>query len=73
VENYPAKVKRKIVGFRSHGKKKKRKKKKKKRSLGRNEILFYFEIFIFDTSGPDTTVDPLAVTMLVLATGRCIS
>jgi hypothetical protein len=36
-----------------------------------NEILFYFEIFV-DTAGLDTTSDPLAVTMLVLSTGRCL-
>jgi hypothetical protein len=46
---------------------------KKIGSVGRNEILFYFEIFFFDTAGPDTTADPLAVIMLVLSTGRCIS
>jgi hypothetical protein len=45
---------------------------KKNRSVGRNESLFYFEIFFFDTSGPDKTADPHAVTMLVLSTGRCI-
>jgi hypothetical protein len=46
---------------------------KKIGSVGRNEILFYFEISFFDTAGLDTTVDSLAVTMLVLSTGRCIS
>jgi hypothetical protein len=46
---------------------------KKIGSVGRNEILFYFEILFFDTVNPDTTADPLAVTMLVLSTGRCIS
>jgi hypothetical protein len=43
---------------------------KKKWSVGRNEILFYFEILFFDTANP---ADPLAVTMLVLYTGRCIT
>jgi hypothetical protein len=46
---------------------------KKIGSVGRNEILFYFGIFFFDTAGPDTTAHPLAVTMLVLSTGRCMS
>jgi hypothetical protein len=46
---------------------------KKIGSVGRNDILFYFEILFFDTVNPDTTADPLAVTMLVLSTGRCIS
>jgi hypothetical protein len=45
----------------------------KKGSVGRNEILFYLEILYFDTAGPDTTVDPLAVAMLVLSTDRSIS
>jgi hypothetical protein len=73
--------------------------KKKKGLVGRNDILFYFEILFFDTANPDTTADPiylnlpewplsaavgvgstrtyfktpLAVTMFVLSTGRCIS
>jgi hypothetical protein len=62
---YP-KAKKKKIGFREHGK-------KKKGLVGRNEILFYFKILFFDTANPNTTVDPLAVTMLVLSTGRCIS
>jgi hypothetical protein len=46
---------------------------KKKGSVGYwNKILFYFEILFFDTANPDTTADPLAATMLVLSTGRCI-
>jgi hypothetical protein len=47
-----------------------KKKKTKKRSVGRNEILFYFEMLFFDKASTDTTVDPLAVTMLVLSTGK---
>jgi hypothetical protein len=46
---------------------------KKIGSLGRNEILFYFEILFFDIVNPDTTADPLAVTTLVLFIGRYIS
>jgi hypothetical protein len=41
--------------------------------VGKNKILFYFEILFFDTFNPDTTADSLAVTMLVLPTGRCLS
>jgi hypothetical protein len=42
-------------------------------SIGRNELLFHFEILFFDTVNLDTTADPLAVTMLVSSTGTCIS
>jgi hypothetical protein len=43
---------------------------KKIGSVGRNDILFYFEILVFDKDSTDTTVDPLAVTMLVLSTSK---
>jgi hypothetical protein len=46
---------------------------KKAKEKKRNKIVFYFENFFFDTVNPDTTANPLAVTMLVLSKGRCIS
>jgi hypothetical protein len=42
-------------------------KKKKIGSVGRNEILFYFEIVFFDKASSDTTVDPLAVSRVTYA------
>jgi hypothetical protein len=73
------KISRAVYLNKDKAKKKKKKKllvfdnmAKKIRSVGRNEILFYFEILFFDTASPDTTVDPLAVTMLLLSISRCL-
>jgi hypothetical protein len=35
-------------------------------------MLFYFDILLFDKASTDTTVDPLAVTMLVLSTSKSV-